>query len=195
MNFKFVLVFQTGSYDLHSATINSELIEKIERMTKLIEFILVKCGNASAIFSPLLITFTNYFILNMGSQSFRFDGRFWLPFDPNTPIGFFSATLFQCIAVCPTIFSFTPIVCLLIGSCWSIVTFLKDVARDISLLRKRELLNLSKQKLSERFCNFIRFHAEVEEFSVHCSLHSFCNAMKCEHEIKMNPLLQISRWI
>lgn len=99
----------------------------------------------------------------MGIESFHYDGKLWLPFDANRPIGFFMAVLFQCAAVFTVLSFVTPIICIYIGSCWSIATFIKDITRDIAHLKRRKILNLSKQKLIVRLCNFVRFHAEVEE--------------------------------
>lgn len=113
----------------------------------------------------------------MGDESFSFDGTYWLPFDPNKPVGFFVAVLFQYLADYATLFCFTPIGCVFIGSCWSVVTFLADIARDISHLRKRKILNSNKQALTKRFCNFVRFHADIEELSEHFFVFVNCYKM------------------
>lgn len=155
--------FQTNSR--HSAAIYNELSGKIERSSKLIDLILVKLATAASIISPLLIAFINYFVLGLGNESFRFDAIIWLPFDANQPIGLFVALLFQNVSIYATVCFFTPIVCVFIGSCWSIVTFLKDIARYVHDLRKKKILKLNKHELTERIRDFVRFHAEVEELS------------------------------
>lgn len=144
---------------------NTELIEKIERMSKLIYLILVKLTTASIAISQIQITSINYFVYDMGDESFHFDGTMWFPFNPNRPVGLFTATLFECVSAFAEFSFFTPIGCVYIGSCWSIVTFLKDIVKDISCLRKEKILKLTEQDLTERFCNFIQFHADVEELS------------------------------
>lgn len=159
-------VYRTGSSKPRSAATLKALVEKIERMSKLINSILVKSITASLLVTPLLVTFINYVILGMGNESFRFDGTFWFPFDPNEPIGFFMALLFQCVTIFADFCFYRPIVCILIGSCWSIITFLRDIARDLSHLSKEKIENLQRQELTERFCNFVRFHADVQELSV-----------------------------
>lgn len=135
-------------------------------MSELIHSTLAKLVTATVLVTPLLVTFINYFILGMGDESFRFDGTLWFPFDPNQPVGFFVALLFECVSVFAEFCFFRPIICILIGSCWSIMTFLKDTARDISHLRKEKISNSSELELTERFHNFVRFHADVEELSV-----------------------------
>lgn len=123
----------------------------------------------AVIVGPFLSAFVNYFILDMGSESFRYDITYWLPFNANKPIGFFLAVLLLYVADYATVYCFTPIGCVFIGSCWSIITFLKDIAKDLSHLKKRKILNLSTGKLTKHFRNFVRFHADVEELS---GLHS-----------------------
>lgn len=155
-----------GACNADSVVVNTELVERIERMSKLIHLILVKWSTASTIISPLLVASVNYFILDMGDESFRFDGALWFPFDANKPAGFFLAVLFQFFGVCAVFCCVTPIVCVYIGSCWSIITFLKDLARDITHVDKKDM-NLNEQALSERVCNFVRIHANVLELGRH----------------------------
>lgn len=82
--FSYLFCFvSTGSCHSHSATIYSELIEKIEQLSKLIQLILVKVLTRAVIISPLLAAFVNYFILDMVNESFRFDLAYWLPFNAN----------------------------------------------------------------------------------------------------------------
>lgn len=146
-------------------TIYKELSGKIERSSKLIHLLLVKLATAASIISPLLVAFINYFVLGLGNESFRFDAIIWLPFDANQPIGLFVALLFQNISIYATVCFFTPIVCVFIGSCWSIVTFLKEIAIYVHDLRKKKILKLNKHELTERIRDLVRFHAEVEELS------------------------------
>lgn len=144
---------------------HNDLIERIEQMSKLTHLIMVKISTASTLISPLLITFINYFVYGMGDESFRFDGALWFPFDKNKPGGFFMAVLFQCLTVCGTFCCVTPIACVYIGSCWSIVTFLKDLANDMSFFKKKKISNSNKQALTECFYNFVQIHANVQELS------------------------------
>lgn len=176
---KFEICFSlTGLHNSHSSSTNTELIGKIERISKLVHVILVKGSPASAIVPLLLITFVNYFILGMDDESFLFDQSFWFPFDANTPVGFFVAVLFEGISIFAECCFFTPIICVFIGSCWSIVTFLKYTARNISHLKKRKILHLNDEILIERFHNFVRFHAEVVELSgqsIFLQCHEMCD--------------------
>lgn len=133
-------------------------------MSKLIDLI-IKLATSSSIVSPVLVASINYFILGMGDESFRFDGTLWLPFDTNQPIGFLLASVFQYMSVFAALSFSKSIICIFIGSCWSIVTFLKDIAKDISHLNKKKIANLNKRELTERFWNFIRFHTDVEELA------------------------------
>lgn len=133
-------------------------------MSELIDTIL-KWGTASAVVTPLLTTFINYFIYGMGSESIVYNGPMWLPFDPNKPIGFFVALIFVSVSIYATACFFKPIICFFIGSCWSIVTFLHDIGNDISKLKGEKKLKSNQQESIERLCNFVRFHAEVEELS------------------------------
>lgn len=164
------MLFNTGACHSHSVIKNNELIEHIERFSKLVHFFIVKWPTTSTIISPLLITFVNYFVNGMGDESFHFDGTLWFPFDANEPLGFFVALLLQAVSVLAIANCVSPIISTYVGSCSSIMTFLKDIARDISHLKKRKILNMDKPKLTERFCNFVQFHADVEELSGHSIL-------------------------
>lgn len=172
---------QAGSRHSRSAATNNELIEKIERMSKLIDLI-TKLACSSAILSPLSIISVNYFVYDLGVESFRFEGTFWLPFDANTPSGFCVASIFECASIYATACFVRPVICLFIGTCWSVESFLKDIGRDISHLRKRKIANLNKQKITERFCNFVRCHIDVEELSVDI----FCSAINSDYIKCMN---------
>lgn len=119
---------------------NIELIGKIERMSKFIDLI-AKLTTLSTLVTPVLVVFINYVILGMGEESCRFAGTYWLPFDANHPVGFAAAMVFQCVSVHVTLCAFRPIVCILIGSSWSIVAFLKDIGADISELKKKKIAN------------------------------------------------------
>lgn len=134
-------------------------------MSKLVHLIVGKWSPVLATVPPVLVAFFNYAILGMGNESFHFDGTFWLSFDPNTPCGFFAATLFQSAAVYSLCCFYAPIICIFIGACWSIITFQKDVATDISHLKKRKIADLNERQLTDRFRNFVGFHADVEEFT------------------------------
>lgn len=144
----------------------NELIAEIERMSELIHLILVKLITASTIISPILVVVVNYFILGMGYESIRFDGTMWLPFNANTPFGLSLALIIQCIIVFAAFCYYSPIICIYIGSCWCTVAFVKDISTDISRLRNVEITNLNDKKLTERICNFVGFHADVEELSI-----------------------------
>lgn len=154
-----------GSAHSRSANKYNRLVKKIERISELMDLIIIKISTSSTIVPPILVTFINYFILGIGDESFRYDGVSWWPFNPNKPIGFFIAMLFTTVATFAVFCFFTPIVCIFVGSCWTIVTSLKDIAGDISHLRKRKILKLNQQRLTKRVCNFIRFHTDVEELS------------------------------
>lgn len=60
---------------------------------------MIKVTTTAIIVSPFLSAFINYYILGMGNESFHLEGTLWLPFDANTPVGFFSASLFQSMAI------------------------------------------------------------------------------------------------
>lgn len=160
------IIFSTGSFDPHSVAQNNDLAERIERMSKWIHLIFVKLGTALSVIPPPLTALINYFVLGLGDESFRFDGAFWLPFDANKPIGFTVALIFQCVAIYTSVFSFVPIFCVFLGSCWSMITFLKEIASDISHLNKKKIIKMNDRELTVRFCTFVRFHADVEKLSV-----------------------------
>lgn len=149
-------------------------------MSKLIHFMFVQMGAATSAIPPAIMALINYFILGLGDDSFRFDGKLWLLFDVNKPGGFFAASLFHGLTIYTTVFSFAPIFCVFIGSCWSIVIFLEDISRDISHLRTKKIIKMTEQNLAERFCNFVQFYAEVEKLRIDIFGQVQFFPMKCE---------------
>lgn len=184
-NLEFFSLQNLGSYNRRSAAINSKLVEKIERMSNLIQF-LGKLATSTAIVSPLLTISVNYFIYGLGDESFRFQGTFWLPFDANQVVGFFVASVFECVAIYAAVCFFRPIICIYIGTCWFVVTRLNDTAKDISHLRKRKIASLREQELIKRFGNFVRFHADAEELSGQLW---FSCATKCDYIMNLFIIL------
>lgn len=47
-----------------------ELNEKIERVSKILEFLLIKLTTAGAVLPSVIITIVDYFILDLGDESF-----------------------------------------------------------------------------------------------------------------------------
>lgn len=163
-----------------SVAIYTDLVERIERICKLIYTFSVKWSTASVMISPLLAASVNYFVFDMGDESFQFNGNLWFPFDKNSPIGFFVAAIFQFFAMFAVFYCGMPLSCVYFGSCWLIVAFLKDIARDFSHLTKKKIRNLNEHQLNKHFGDFVRFHADVEKLSRQCA---FCNAIKCSSNL------------
>lgn len=163
-----------GRYSPSSVAIYTALVERIERICELIYTFSVKWSTASVMISPLLVASVNYFVYDLGDESFQFNGNLWFPFDKNKFTGFMVAAIFQFFAMFAVFYCMTPLSCIFFASCRFIVAFLKDIARDFSQLRKREIRNLSEHQLTEHFGNFVRFHADVERLSGHRLVFAMC---------------------
>lgn len=92
---------------------------------------------------------------------------FRLPFNWRTPFGYFIALLAQCFAAISTLFCGTSTVCFLIGSCWLIGSFLKDLRNDVLIhLNRVEKMRSQRNaaKLVEHFHDIIQDHSDVKRF-------------------------------
>lgn len=57
-----------------------------------------------------------------------------------------------------------PIICILIGSCWLIIAFVKDITNDLSNFKIIEMrLIKNRAELKVRFFNMIRFYSDAKE--------------------------------
>lgn len=115
--------------------------------------------------SPMMSVQTNY---RLESQKhFRIFNFFRLPFDAQSPFGYFVAASLQAITTFSSNMLFICMLCPLLGSCWMIISFLKDITNDLAHLKIRKLSNEnSHAKLKHQFCRVIALHSDVKQLSV-----------------------------
>lgn len=162
-----------------------EVIEKIEKMSKFIHFALFKMSFGSGVLVLLLGPMFNYFILDMGADSvpdvqyMYLHRNSWitpikinqissnshsrLPFDYKTPFGFVLLTLLQFPWSFCLIFSAVPVICFLIGSCWLLVSFVKDIQNELDLLHTTAMSEQGRLNVTERFCNLVLTYSNVKQ--------------------------------
>lgn len=86
------------------------------------------------------------------------------PFDWRTVIGYLIALLSQCAALLSILISFIPIICILIGSCWLSIVFVKDLINELAHL------NTAKSKrnhpeIRAHFCQIVQSYADAKQLS------------------------------
>lgn len=168
---------------------------KFERLSNLGYLIIVKFTMVSFVLPPLAITGVNYFIYDLGNESYvlpyrilyvlkrqpstvplaKFCScffRFRLPFNWRTPLGYLMALILQAASTYVTLLSVSPSIILLVGSCWILILFIHDITNDLSKLsaiKHDQLLSSGKNtngKIKRRFCKIVRNFSDVKELSV-----------------------------
>lgn len=56
--------------------------------------------------------------------------------------------------------------CLMVGTCWLIITFVKDIFDDLLKLNMRRASRRHGRELKTRFCYIIQLYAEVKQLSL-----------------------------
>lgn len=164
--------------------------ERIERMFRSLDIFLVKLSFVGVLIPPLLNTAVNYFVYDMGDESFlmprpmmceekkRFYfidwnvnqklifASFWrLPFNWKTPVGYLVAWIFQSIGFFYTLYQSPSWIGMYFGSCWLFVSFAKDIANDFPQLNATKAERRSYCELKGRFCRIVQFHSDMKELS------------------------------
>lgn len=83
------------------------------------------------------------------------------PFNWRTPFGYAIAWLGTYATMFASLFSCSPIMCLLISSCWLIKTFTTDVKADLSRLTHK----INDQKLKKRLSSIVQQFCTIEQLS------------------------------
>lgn len=166
-----------------------DLIGKIERMSKFIYFILIKVTCPVAVIALLSQVLINYFVFNLGNESYadplimyvktnwnicirKFNVEFLfifkrVPFNWKTPIGYVQLLiLFDVLCFC-CVFSVIPTVTLLIGFPLLFNAFVEDITHDLTFLNNKYSSSYRKNRreFRKRFCNIIRLHSDLKELS------------------------------
>lgn len=98
---------------------------------------------------------------------FLFEYQNRLPFDWHTPSGYLIAFLAQTIESFFTVYSACPILCIVVGSCWLFIAFVRELTSELPTLNaaikssdERRHLHVKKQ-----LCEIIELYSDVKQLS------------------------------
>lgn len=107
-----------------------------------------------------------------------YESRF--PFESYPPFGYLIVLLCEtgssfCILSC-----LSPLICLAIGSCWTIITFMTDIMHDLSRMNRAcKVVPQVAWELKKRFYDVIQLYSEVKQLSENFALFLFKIRSNC----------------
>lgn len=60
---------------------------------------------------------------------------------------------------------YVPLLGFIMGSCWLLITFVKDITNDLSFLKADEINSRNDMELKEIFCKTVKFYSTVKGLS------------------------------
>lgn len=158
------------------------LNRKIERLYELLVIVVAK--RTIAAYAPLAVflALINYFVFDLGAESYYLPAPMLLPFDWQTPFGYPFALLLQALALYADILCVISfIVCTIVVPSWVTTLFLKDFTNDLStLIVGRRSLNKCEET-KKRICNFVQFYLDLKELSVRTKFNTYLLALSIHH--------------
>lgn len=167
------LLLSTGSHKNPVLWMNyNGLNMKIERISRIFHLILTRMTLAGLILPSILITIGNYFILDLGVDSYYLSCPLWfvwnylhanwtirfifpfpnfrLPFSWRTPAGFVFAIFIESLSGFSVVYSILPVACFTVGSYLLLVAAIKVITNDFRVLCSKIAIENGK-KLKELF--------------------------------------------
>lgn len=86
-----------------------------------------------------------------------------LPFDWKTPFGYSLAWFAQAVAAHSTVLHLNLVVSFLIGSCYFVISILKDIAKDFATLNSTKTSDINHREMTGHFCNIVQFHTDARQ--------------------------------
>lgn len=138
----------------------TKLNEKIERISKWFISAFMSF-HVMGFLAGILLTLTNYFMYDLGDESFQVIYLAVWPFNRNTPFGYFIEIAVEFAAdMCGQIWTLTT-ECYFIGLGQLTNAFAKDIVNDLNLLIVGGTSNQNQTKLIERFCRIVDFYSDA----------------------------------
>lgn len=136
---------------------------KIEQISKQFYFTVLKFKSAEIFLLYILRTAINYYIYDLGDQSYCIPFYTMWPFNWRTPIGFAIVLNLEFVTdMCAqTWFIATQV--FFVGLCWLSVAFAKDITRDLSLLNIGGSSKRHEAKFIQGFCGTVQLHADARQ--------------------------------
>lgn len=185
----------TGAHNPISRHIYAELTEKIERMFRFFDILVVKVSFVGTMIPPLLNSVVNYYILDLGDESFLLPRpmmcvenysagncfcqskfkieiclrSFRLPFNWRTPHGYLTAWFLQAIGLFCTVILVPGFNVLYFGSCWLFVSFVNDITNDLPQMNAIKSQRPNYNKRNSRFCRRVQDYSDLKQLSeIYC---------------------------
>lgn len=163
----FFFIFALGCRKLDARAMYIALNRKIERMYEILVIVVAKITIAAYTPFAVFLALVNYFVFDLGAESYYLPAPMLLPFDWQTPFGYPFALLLQALALYADILCVISfIVCTIVVPAWVTILFLKDFTNDLStLIVGRRSLNKCEET-KKRICNSVQFYLDLKELSV-----------------------------
>lgn len=169
-----------------------EMNENIEKLSRLMHIALVMGTIIGLCAATLIMTAINYFVNDLEEESYylpfpvlyvaitipnvnkkgttniiltHVKSLFRLPFNWKTPFGYAIALGGFFAALVGTLFEGSATMSFKVGSCWMIITFVKDLKNDLTLLTATDMHNINYGQLKEHFCNVMRQFCVLKQLS------------------------------
>lgn len=169
-----VLHFSTDSHNIscsgaektafRTTLLYSELNDKIERITRIIDFVLAKLSTIGAVLPSAAVTLINHFIHD--DELYQLPFPVMLPFDWKNPFGYVMALVFVGVTAYCVFFSAVPTLGIAIGSSILANSAIDVAASDVNKLN--EMTNQGKRNHSDmlkHFCSIVEDISDIRELS------------------------------
>lgn len=186
--------------DRNSKTIFLELQEKLDRIARIIHFALTKMTLTAIVISDPVVSAVNYFILDMGEESFILTEPFlyvWqlffvfcnkicpqsnnftilvahdvrLPWNLKRPLGYIIALFMEISGEFCAVFVITALLCFLIGSLYLLKTIIIDITNDLPKLHVKKRPNQNFNNIAKHFKKIVHDFSNAKQLSEYSLVH------------------------
>lgn len=91
-----------------------------------------------------------------------------LPFNHKTLFGYIVALLGQAVPIIGLLLITNQILSFLIGSCWSFISFIDDIANELSCLKLNKASNTNNPEMKKNVYNIVQLYSDVKQLSSKC---------------------------
>lgn len=137
--------------------------EKIEQILKRIFSLIFKLHIMNYVVFNFLRTIIDYFIYDLGDNSYHLFYLAMWPYNWKTPIGYLVTLAIEFSADACSQIWFTPTMAFYIGLCWFSITFARDIAIDLNFLYIGGTSKQRQSKLIKRFCGIVQLYGDARQ--------------------------------
>lgn len=107
-----------------------------------------------------------------------------MPFSWKTPSGYMIAFLDELVSDIVGTATYVPLISFIVGSCWLLITFIKDISSDLSSIEAEEISNKTVDDSKKLLCKIIKFYTDIRGWGREA----------CENSIHSYLLMRISHY-